>query len=151
MSGDRRFILDPEWEPSRRGVLAASGVGITTMMLPAAANAASALSADFAPSTQVTYVSGDVPIVSWSSYALADQTSEEKTFTDRPSDYRNTTLVSSAAQRPNPTAFEGANSNIDDGKISFSQFSDTATTTDWIVRNPSSVSTSARPRTWSTR
>lgn len=136
MDGASERSTAPTGSPSRRRVLAGSGLGITTFMLPSAAAAASVLSAGFAPSTQVAYEDGDAPIVSWIPFAIATQTSGT-TFTARPSDYRLETLVASADQRPNPTAFGGADSNIADGGISYSQFGDTATTTDWIVRNTS--------------
>ena len=137
MHGDDTFGPSPAQGPDRRRVLAASGLGITTLVLPGASAAASVLSAGFAPSTQVAYEAGDAPIVAWSPFAIDSQTSGT-TFTPRPSDYRLATLVASADQRPNPNAFAGADSNVTGGGIGYSQFGDSATTTDWVVRNTSS-------------
>lgn len=59
-------------------------------------------------------------------------------FTCQPSDRELEAPITSACQRPNPTESAGADSSFMDDRISYRQFGDTATTADWIVRDPTS-------------
>jgi len=128
----------PSIDPSRREILTASAVGISTLMLPSAAAAAS-LPVSAAPlNGQVSY-SGDVLLASWTSFFISARTSGDagnRVFAQLSADYRLASVVadSNTDQRPNPNAFVGDGLNIPDGKIGFSGVS----SRDWSVQNSSS-------------